>query len=360
MTSLARTLATLAFLALMLAGLGHVAAHLSRPEARDQLAAAATPGDVLKGRFTALLDKQVVASLPKMTAFEDLVSGLSYRLLGDAGALVRAGCPGWLFYSEELIETPGGRANFDARLKIAAKIRDALKAKNVALVVLPVPDKAFLAGEKLCGVPVSDQARWRFDAWWAGSRPLGLAQVEIAPGWPAADGFLRTDTHWNVPGARLAAARVADAVNNSIGKGEGTVRQEETAPKLRVGDLIRLAGLERAWTWSGPEPDREPEVSATIARSGGLLDDVPAPRVVLAGSSFSRNSGFLEFLQAGTGGEVAQRSRDGSGFAGQLLEILMDQSEILAQTRLIVWEFPMRALTRPLSDAERRFLGDAT
>lgn len=360
MTSFARALATLAFLALMLTGLGSVVAHLSGREVRDKLAALATPADVLKGRLTAALDKEVVAALPKMTTLDDIVSGLSYRVLGDAGALVRAGCPGWLFYAEELVETPDGQANFAARLKIAERIRDALKARNVALVVLPVPDKAVLAQEKLCGLAVSGQSRWRMEAWWKESRPLGLDQVEIAPGWPASDGFLRTDTHWNVAGARFAAARVAEAVNRGIGAGAQAVKLEETAPKPRVGDLVRLAGLERAWPWSGPAPDHEPEVSTRIARSGGLLDDVPAPRVVLAGSSFSRNSGFLDFLQAGTRGEVAQRSRDGSGFAGQLLEILMDQPDILAQTRLIVWEFPMRALTRPLSDAERRFLGDAT
>ncbi|QRG08124.1 hypothetical protein EZH22_07260 [Xanthobacter dioxanivorans] len=360
MATLARILATLAFLALMLAGLGFVAAHLAGRDTREQLASAFSGTDLLKGRFTAALDKQVIAALPKMSGLEGLLSGLSYRVLGDAGALVRAGCPGWLFYAEELVETPGGDAHFAARLKLAAKIRDALAAKNVALVVLPVPDKAMLAAEQLCGVPVAAQARGRFGAWWAQSRALGLDQVEIAPGWPAANGFLRTDTHWNVPGAKFAAARVADAVKRRLGPGAQAMKLDETAPKPRVGDLMRLAGLDRSWPWSGPQPDVEPEVSLAIARTGGLLDDVPAPQVVLAGSSFSRNSGFLEFLQAGTGTEVAQRSRDGSGFAGQLLEILMDQPEILAQTRLVVWEFPMRALTRPLSEAERRFLGDAT
>lgn len=359
MPHLARALATLAFLVLMLTGLGFVAVHLKGAEARAALVAAATPQNVLDGRLTAVLDKQVTAALPKLTALEDVVSGLAYRVLGDAGDLVRAGCPGWLFYREELIETRHGQANFEARLKIAAKIRDQLAARSLALVVLPVPDKAQLASAHLCGAAVSGEAHWRAEAWWTQSRALGLDQVEIAPGFPGADGFLRTDTHWNVAGAKHAAGRVAEAVRRRIGPGTQKITLTESPPKPRVGDLMRLAGLERTYSWSGPQPDQEPDVSAAIARTGGLLDDVPGPQVVLAGSSFSRNSGFLELLQAASGQEVAQRSRDGSGFAGQLLELLMDEPQILAETRLVVWEFPMRALTRPLTDVERRFLGDA-
>lgn len=340
MPHLARALATLAFLALMLTGLGFVVAHLKGEAARTALAAVATRENVLDGRFTAVLDKQITAALPQLTGLEDVVSGLAYKVLGDAGDLVRAGCPGWLFYREELIETRGARANFETRLKIAAKIRDAFAARNLALVVLPVPDKALLAAEHLCGASVSGEARWRSEAWWAQSRALGLDQVEIAPGFPG-------------------AGRVAEALRRRIGPGTQKITLSESPPKARVGDLMRLAGLERTYSWSGPQPDEEPEVSAAIARTGGLLDDVPGPQVVLAGSSFSRNSGFLEYLQAASGYEVAQRSRDGSGFAGQLLELLMDEPQILAETRLVVWEFPMRALTRPLTDVERRFLGDA-
>lgn len=358
MTTLARTLATLAFLALMLVGLGFVAARLSGPESREALAAVASPADILEGRFTAVLDKQVVAALPKLTGLDDIASGLAYRLFGDAGPLVRAGCPGWLFYADEIVEPREREAHVAERIRLAAKIRDHLAARNIALVVLPVPDKALLAGDRLCGLPVAELAARRSAAWWEGSRGLGLDQVEIARGFPDADGFLRTDTHWSPLGAKHAAARVAEHVARKIGAGTQKVTLKESEPHARVGDLMRLAGLERSWPWSGPEPDQVPDVSVAIARSGGLLDDVPAPAVVLAGSSFSRNSGFLDYLQAASSYEVAQKSADGSGFAGQLLEFLMNEPESLAQTRLIVWEFPMRALTRPLTETERRFLGD--
>lgn len=356
--TLARTIATLAFLALMLAGLGFVATHLAGAGGA-RVAEAATGGGILSGRFTAALDTAVVAALPKTPGLDDLAAGLSYLALGDAGPQVRAGCPGWLFLAEEILEVKGGDANLAARLRLAGKLRDAFAARGIALVVLPVPDKAELDAGNLCGLPVARQARQRRTAWQAASAPLGLDQLDLADGWPKG-AFLRTDTHWNVAGARFAAGRLAAAIDRRLGPGTTRITLEESAPRLRVGDLMRLAGLSRSWPWSGPTPDEEPEVTARIARSGGLLDDVAAPAVLLAGSSYSLNSGFADQLQAALGREVAQKSREGSGFAGALLDILDRTPHMLDGVRLVVWEFPLRSLTLPLSADERRHLADQT
>ncbi|MEP9354462.1 hypothetical protein ABLE93_12775 [Xanthobacter sp. KR7-65] len=355
MTGLARTLATLAFLALMFAGLAFVLARLTGPGAAP-VVAAATVRNVLNGGLGAAVDKQVVASLPKTETLDDLASGLSYLVFKDAGAQVRAGCPDWLFLAEELTEVKGGAAHLAARLRLAARIADDFARRGVALVVLPVPDKAELAPEGRCGLAVARQAAERSAAWRTGSAGLALAQVDIAAGWPK-DAVLRTDTHWNVTGARYAAARVAAAVAARLGPGDTRVTLEEGASQPRPGDLMRLAGLTRTYPWSGPQPDLVPQVTARIARSGGLLDDVAGPAVLLAGSSYSLNSGFADLLQAALGREVAQKSREGSGFAGVLLDILDATPQMLDGVKLVVWEFPMRALTQPLTDAERRRLG---
>lgn len=356
MPGLARTLATLVFLALMLVGLGFVAVHLAGP-AGGRIAADASLDGVLNGSLTARVDKAVVAALPTTPALDSLVSGLSYRLFGDAGPQVRAGCAGWLFLAEELVEVPGGPRHLADRIRLAAKLQAALAAKGVALVVLPVPDKADLSRDTLCGLGVADQARQRPGLWARNSAGLGLTQVDIRPDWPPG-GFLRTDTHWNQTGAAFAARLVAETVTARLGAGTLPAQVVVSPPQDHVGDLMRLAGLARSWPWSGPQPDREGEVSTRFTRSGGLLDDVEAPSVVLAGSSYSRNSGFLDYLQGALNREVAQRSQDGAGFAGALLDILTREPTLLDQTRLVVWEFPMRVLTQPLTPAERTFLGD--
>ncbi|MFG1393554.1 alginate O-acetyltransferase AlgX-related protein [Xanthobacter agilis] len=356
MAGLARILATLGFLALMFTGLGFVAVHLAGP-AGGRIATQANLPAVLDGALTGAVDKAVVAALPALEGLQDIVAGLSYRMLGDAGPQVRAGCPGWLFLAEELVETRDGAAHLADRVKLAAKLKAAVEAKGAALVVLPVPDKADLSRATLCGLAVSLQARGRAEVWRRQSAGAGLDQVDIATDWPAG-AFLRTDTHWNDDGAAFAAHRVADHVIARLGPGTLPARVVVGVPKDRIGDLMRLAGLARTWPWSGPQPDRQPEVGTAFTRTGGLLDDVPAPTVLLAGSSYSRNSGFLDYLQDALDREVAQKSQDGGGFAGPLLDLLATDPDSLSQTRLVVWEFPMRVLTQPLTAAERNFLGD--
>ncbi|MGE4371878.1 MAG: hypothetical protein AB7E29_03080 [Xanthobacter sp.] len=358
MAHLARILATLAFLLLMFAGLGHVVAHLSGP-AGASIVAAVNWQNILDGRLSGVVDRSVTAALPDTSQLNSLASGLSYIVLDDAGPQVRAGCPGWLFLAEELVETPHGAEHVAAHARLARKIRDTLSAQGVELVVLPIRDKADLAHEQLCGLAVSAQATGRLETWNRQSHALGLNSIAMGEGWPS-PGFLRTDTHWNPEGARHAAQLVAQAISGKLGPGTTDVTLNTTVPEPRPGDLIRLAGLSESWPWSGPEPDHVATISTHIARTGGLLDDVPAPSVILAGSSFSLRSGFADFLQQASRREVAQKSRDGSGFAGALLDVLMNQPEALKQTRLVVWEFPLRTLTQAPTEAERTFLGEDT
>lgn len=354
MAHLGRTVSTLIFLALMFSGLGFVLVHLAGP-GKDVIAPLVSWHNIMNGRLTDTIDHTVGEGLPQTPTLDSLASGLSYRLLGDAGPQVRAGCTGWLFSTEELVATRGGEAAMAQRMALARTIRDRLAADGVELVILPVRDKAELAATQLCGQPVADQAQTRFAHWQELTAGLELDVVDMSRDWPA-PGFLRTDTHWNETGAHHAADQLARAITAKLGAGTDDITLKTGTPELKPGDLMRLAGLLESWPWSGPEPDSIAPVSMSINRSGGLLDDVSAPTVILAGSSFSQRSGFIDFLQDRSKREVAQKSQDGSGFAGALLNILMNEPGLLKQTRLVVWEFPVRALTQKLTDAEKSFL----
>jgi alginate O-acetyltransferase complex protein AlgJ len=356
MADLFRTIATLGFFALIFPGFGFVVAHLAGP-AFEPVQAAAHGKNLIDGRVTAVLDKQVVGALPGTPGLDGLMAGLTYLVLDDAGPQVRAGCPGWLFITEEIAFQKGGDANLAARVKIAAKVRDVMKARGVEMLVMPVPDKISVSRDGRCGLPVSRQAQGRLAAWRAATADLGLQQVDVITGFPA-DGYLRTDTHWNSAGARYAAEKLAAAITARLGPGSEKVELTQGPPQPRIGDLMALSGLSRSYTWSGPAPDMQGEVSSRIIRSGGLLDDVPPPSVVLIGTSFSLRSGFPDFLAAALAREVGQKSREGGAFAGAMLEILLDNPHVLDGTRLVVWELPVRTLTYPLTEAERRFLGD--
>ena len=118
----------------------------------------------------------------------------------------------------------------------------------------------------------------------------------------------------------------------------------------RVGDLLRLMGLEHNPNWLRPPPDREITVKTqqTSAKAaGGLLDDNSVP-VVLAGTSYSLRANFHGFLQQALRAEILNSAQDGGGFLQSISAYLADQAYQSAKPKLLIWELPERFLTQPL------------
>jgi alginate O-acetyltransferase complex protein AlgJ len=201
----------------------------------------------------------------------------------------------------------------------------------------------------------ADPSRVRANAWAQAADATKLLQVNLRERWPR-PGYWRTDTHWDSTGAQFAAEATARLVNGVLGAGTERIGLTRGARRERPGDLARLAGLLDAPKWLAPAAEYAEDPRADIRRSGGLLDEATAPWVLLAGSSYSQNSGFIEYLQAALGREVAQVSEAGGGFAGALLTMLQRKPDMLAGAKVVIWEWPMRSLVAPLSDAERQML----
>ncbi len=352
-----RLLSSIGFLVLIFAGLASLVVH-AVVKRENGIGEEWSWRTLVDGRFTAALGRSVDEAMPKSVTLNGWIDGLLYWTLGDAGPQVRVGCDGWLYLSEELVETPHGDAHLAQRVKLAGAIAAELARKGARLVIVPVPDKALAATEGLCGLKASAQARHRFDMWKQQSASLGLTQVDIGKSWPS-PGYWRTDTHWDQKGAHYAAGRVSDAIKEMLGPGSVDMELKVLPEQRdRVGDLTTLAGLARTAALFGPAPDREYPVDLKIKRSGGLLDEVPAPDALLVGSSYSLNSYFYEYLQAATSREIVQKSLAGGGFAGAMLDVLENNPGVLEQVRLVVWEWPVRTLTLPLSAQEKKFLAD--
>lgn len=350
-----RYASTIAFLLVCLVGFAFVVRGWLTTAGQNALADAEWR-TILDGRFTAKVDRAVVGFLPSSKSLNGFIDGGLYAVTGDAGPQVRSGCAGWLYLTEELVEVPGAEAHLRERATLAKKVAAELQSRNILLISLPVPDKVELAGEGRCGLAVSTMTKTRSVRWNRAAGSLQLNQIELLPGWPK-PGFWRTDTHWNSEGAAFAARLTAQSLLRQIGEGEEEVSLEKASQATeRVGDLMRLANLDLYAGWFGPAPDRETVVTANIKRSGGLLDDTPAPQVILAGSSYSLNSGFIDHLQAESGREIVQKSRAGGGFAGALLDLLNSDPGSIKGIKAIIWEWPMRSLDQPLTDHERSYL----
>lgn len=354
-----RRLNTFAFLLIIFAGMLWLALRLypEWPALQRQLAQAGWHD----GTITATFDKQVAAAVPADTPVDRALNGVLYALTTDTGPQVRSGCPGWLFLSEETGYSPDAERHLAQRLQLTRRLIAAFRQRGIVLLAVPVPDKAEMAAAQLCGARVAMQAVDRRHTWHQRSASLPLPQVDLAAGWRK-PGYWRTDSHWNRTGATAAASRVAIAI-------QGLLPLVTTTPirlhvndsaHIRPGDLAHLAGISANQPPFGPLPDLDYDITLDITRSGGLLDDSAPPQLMLAGSSYSTNTDFLVYLQTALQQEVIQQSMAGSGFAGSLLTLLQQHPARLQDIRLLIWEWPLRALYQPLTTEETAYLNAAS
>jgi alginate O-acetyltransferase complex protein AlgJ len=348
---------TVLFLTTIFIGFACIVAHFAMKDGRVPLAAMGWV-DVADGAFTKKVDEGVVVAMPANDALNGLQAGVEYRVFNDAGPQVRAGCFGWLFLGEELEEVRNGNENMASHFAIARKVAADFASRRIALVMLTVPDKARVAATRLCNQRVSTQEQSRLSAWNQMTTTLALTKIDIVSGWPGKPGYWTTDTHWDREGARFAARRTAEAVRPLLAgsASETAVVSSARTPQVRPGDLMHLSNLEHAPPWLQPPPDMERPQSVIWQHGGGLLDAGPSADILLTGSSYSKNSGFIDYLGLALGHEVVQLSEEGGGFDGSLFGLLNKHRKELAHAKVVVWEFPERSLTQPLTANERSFL----
>lgn len=315
------------------------------------------PSAWLDGSAGAVLNQAL--ALPRQADVDTWNAALRYRLLGDLGDQVAMGCPQWLFYRDGLRPPPGVHV-LDERLRLMRHWVRELRARQVQVLVVAVPDKSRIESAQLCGQPVSQPMRQVLDDWQAALRADGVPFVDLREALRAAPAprFFRTDVHMNAQGAQAAAARVAEAALPLLG-GAGTQAfktDPAPAPQPRMGDLIVLAGLERAPPGWRPDLEQVSEAKIEPVRGGGLLDE-PAPvDVLLAGTSNGRRSQFAERLGMGLGREVWNMSLDGGQFSGALTMALNQRAQWPASLKLVIWEFSENALSLPLTADELALL----
>jgi alginate O-acetyltransferase complex protein AlgJ len=294
--------------------------------------------------------------VPYAASLRHASAAVRYRLLGELGPQVSEGCPGWLFYTDGLRPRPSQAALMPVetamREQVAAMHRyaDALRREGITLVVATVPDKARVQSDALCGLRQDARMTAAWDAWHRALARAGVAQVDLlGPLTAARPSFYRTDVHWNARGAQAAADAVAAAVLPYVG-GRGDVRfaaERDAGVQPRVGDLLRLAGLADVPEGWRPALDAEMPETIRAEQAGGLLDDTAPAQVLLAGSSFSRRSGFADRLGRALGREVWNVSIDDGRFDRAFAAIWAKRATWPRSLRVVVWEMSEDALTEP-------------
>ena len=314
---------------------------------------------VLHGEITHKIAKQLSSAwFPEHAA--SLERGTSWLLFHDAGPRVRLGCPDWLFMTDELQLNPHSQINADSKAQAVIDIQQRLEKRGIQLLVAVVPDKSRIANDRLCRLGRPAELAERANAWVETLRKAGVSAVNLAPTLQplASAAYLRTDTHWNETGARAAAQAIAQQVQTMgiDATPQKTFDVHSDTAAVRPGDLVRLAGIDWLPLRWQPKPEivAATEISArreTVQEGSDGLDDLLGdehlPNVALIGTSFSRNSNFLGFLQLALGAQIGSFAKDGGEFSGSANEYFSNPAFKQTPPKLLIWEIPERDLQTP-------------
>lgn len=314
---------------------------------------------VMHGEVTHKIAKQLSSAwFPEQAA--NLERGASWLLFRDTGPRVRRGCPDWLFMTDELQINHHAQINADTKARAVIDVQQRLGERGIQLLVAVVPDKSRIADDQLCGLDRPSELAQRAVEWVETLRKAGVSVVNLAPTLQplAAAAYLRTDTHWNETGAKAAARAIAQKVQ-AMGiqaAPQKTFDVHSDAAALRPGDLVHLAGIDWLPLRWQPKPEivaaTEISVRQEIVQGGSdnlddLLGDEHLPNVALIGTSFSRNSSFIGFLQLALGAQIGSFAKDGGEFSGSANEYFSNPAFKQTPPTLVIWEIPERDLQTP-------------
>jgi len=284
----------------------------------------------------------------------------SYLVTGDLGARVKRGCDNWLFLTDELILHPDRAANLARRVALVKKVAVYLQSRHITLIVVPVPDKSRVEAANLCGIDRPVALGGRLADFEAQLTQAGVGVADLLQPMSAASGelYYRTDTHWNERGAKIAADAVADTLRRAGLEPTQKANFKVTTDPMqeRVGDLIRLAGLDHvAWPFR-PHGDEEAAtvIQQSAAANVGILDETPPAEFAVIGTSFSRRANFVSFLSLALTAPVDNRAEDGGGVTNAAIDYFAKPDFLKSPPRAVVWEIPERMLQDdvPASDED--------
>lgn len=326
-------------------------------------------GDVSQAFAAALADAPVPSNAARIER------GLSWVVAGDLGPRVRRGSSGWLFLGDELTVHDQPQLNAAQRKADVLKIQKALAVKGIKLLVVVVPDKSRIEASHLGMLHRPATFAPRASQWVGELKKAGVEAIDLTDTLSAfkqknGAAFLKSDSHWTEQGAEAAARSVSAEVLRL--KIVATPTQGLTVDKRivtnRPGDLIRLAGVEWLFDTLQPQQDLAQEstfkvgskaqekstlgtasAASASAQTDDLFGDADLPNVVVIGTSFSRTSNFVPFIEKELNAKIANLARNGGDFSGAMNTYLSSVAFKKTPPKLVIWEIPERVLQQKAS-----------
>lgn len=289
-----------------------------------------------------------------------------FEWLNYGGGKAAMGQDGWYFYKPGLNymlarpEPPASTGGSNDPFAAIVDFRDRLAARDIYLMVMPVPNKESVYPDRLTkragalhGVmaprtkDLLDRLRSAnvevidlFDSFDRARR-----QTSPAPREPL---YLAQDTHWSPAGVDLAAKIVSRRLLE-LGWGRpGKVDySERPAPVRRSGDILRMLQLPKIERQVKPET--VPCAQVVRGDNGELYKDAPDAEILVLGDSFTRiyqqdepgAAGFIAHLAKELKQPLLSLVNDGGGSTLARQE-LQGRPAFLHRKKVVLWEFVER------------------
>jgi len=326
-------------------------------------------GDVSQAFAAALADAPVPSNAARIER------GLSWVVAGDLGPRVRRGSSGWLFLGDELTVHDQPQLNAAQRKVDVLKVQKILAAKGIKLLVVVVPDKSRIEASHLGMLHRPARYTPRASQWVGELKLAGVEAIDLTDTLSAfkqknGAAFLKSDSHWTEQGAEAAARSVSAEVLRLkiVATPTQSLIVDKRIETNRPGDLIRLAGVDWLFDALQPQQDLAQETSFKVgsqAQDKVKLDTAPAssanrqtddlfgdadlPNIVVVGTSFSRTSNFVRFIEKELMAKIANLARDGGDFSGAMNTYLSSVAFKKTPPKLVIWEIPERVLQQKAS-----------
>lgn len=334
--------------------------------------AARSPGDfwelIPKAEHIKAAEKDLEKLSVIAKALRPRVQGVLTGMLHSGTEQAFVGRDGWLFYRSD-VEYITGPAFLDpARLrqrehdahvqpdpvKGIVHFRDQLAKRGIELIVMPMPVKPCIEGDKLgarAGTALHNVSHAEFLALLAAAKVRVFDPTPLLLSRKPAPVYLETDTHWRPDAMEFIAQKLAAEIQPGAAAESPVVEKQIAA----LGDIAGLLGLPESQQYFRPQTVTIHQVPA----GNGLWRPSADAGVLLLGDSFANifsleamgwgeAAGFAEHLSRALGKplDCILRNSDGS-FATreQLQRELALGRDRLAGKKIVVWEFAARELS---------------
>ncbi|WP_437884137.1 alginate O-acetyltransferase [Pseudomonas sp. LRF_L74] len=255
----------------------------------------------------------------------------------------------WLFRSRydlrtDFGTTPEGYQEFK-------RLRDALKAKGIELMIVYQPTRGLVNREQLTAEEKAsfnyELAKNNYLAAVEKFRKAGIWVTDLSPLFDERDKdidyYFKADHHWTPAGADRTAALVAETLKQVPGFNDIPKKQFESKvvgllPK--AGTLHKTAANFCGTTYATQYVPRYETEPVGEASGDSLFGDETDPQIALVGTS---NSGpaynFSGFLEQHTGADVLNLAVSGGGFDSALLQYMSGKEFHEKPPKILIWEF---------------------